>query len=199
MRAQEKQGVEAQALLRSSHYTQKGDLRQLCHVVACDGVGQSNKVSPSVCETGWGYRVRVHLHLRRAWRGQVGLTGRDGSFMGIPSQKERKQNPMRECAVGAGVALAGGIWNIQKSCGRCSWRGSLRPGQHGSKARSSHQSWICTHLFFHSFNKNALHAKPLPGAVPLGAGHTQWEGSFCPLVSCHLREQERHGEVEAAA
>lgn len=31
---------------------------------------------------------------------------------------------------------------------------------------------LCTHLFFHSFNKNALHAKPLPGAVPLGAGHT---------------------------
>ena len=89
--------------------------------------------------------------------------------------KWRKQSLMRECTVGVVVALAGSIWNVQKSCGRCSWRGNLRPGQHGSKARSSYQSWIkslCAHLFLHSFNKNVSHAKPLPGAVPLDAGHT---------------------------
>lgn len=98
--------------------------------------------------------------------------------------KRRKQNPMRECAVGAGVALAGSIWNIQKSCGRCSWRGSLRPGQHGSKARSSHQSWIYKALMY-SFilsliQQKCIACKTSARCCSPGCWAHSGEGNFCP-------------------
>lgn len=37
-----------------------------------------------------------------------------------------------------------------------------------------------TRLFFHSFNKNVLCTKPLPGVVPLGARRSGGEGNSGP-------------------
>ena len=39
---------------------------------------------------------------------------------------------------------------------------------------------LCTHLFFHSFNKNVLHADPLPGLFPWVLGIQVAKGSSHP-------------------
>lgn len=73
---------------------------------------------------------------------ETGLEGQVGfdlaemeTARGFPA-RQRKQSPAREYAARNGVTLAGRVCNVQQSCGRWGWKGSLSPGQRGSKARS---------------------------------------------------------------
>lgn len=54
--------------------------------------------------------------------------------------------------MGAGVALAGSIWNVQESCGRCGWKGSLRPTwvQSAKVAQMKGLLYILVYSFIHS-------------------------------------------------
>lgn len=120
--------------------------------------------------------------------------------MGIPSQKE-KAKPREGVQWELGWPLQGHLgysklWEMQleRAWGipRTTWVQSKE-----FTPKLDINPYVL-HLFFHSFNKNALHAKPLPGAVPWVLG-TQWE-NFCPHeASVTSGEQECHGEVGSAA